>query len=597
MIAVDFETFYDKAAGYSVSVMPYEAYCQDPRFDAYLVAVYGGPGNPINFVGNPKNFNWYLLEGHPICAHNAEFDWQVARELTRRKLIPSGIKTGPWVCTADLACYFHSGRALKKAAEALLGRTMSKDLRTKMSGVTWQMAVERGWDKGLLEYGNGDAVACWEIAEKFYPQWPDEERRLSAMTRIHCRHGVRVEPDELKRANDILARAKFEAETDIPWEWADDKTPLNAKELATYCRGIGIPCPASMAEDDPACEAWEAEYGDRYPVIDALRRWRKANTHHHRIKSMLAGIRPDNTIPTYIKYGAAHTLRWGGDRKTNYQNQPRDPLEITLSDGVHVIDVRGLLKPHLGHKFLVPDLSQIEPRCLNWMVGNTKFLEDCRKFSPYTSYARQFYAWAGGDELKHQNKDMYKACKATVLGCGYGCGGPKFKATAKILADYDIDLPTAVRMVKEFRAANPLITGLWRRLDGDMRRAAVNLEPVYEIELPSGRSMKYFNPVSLGDLTAQDEINGARKKFYGGKLTENITQAVARDIFGHGLLNLAEDGLWVPFHVHDEAIIEVPEAITPDEIKDVVSLFTKAPDWAAGVPVASEWHLADTYIK
>lgn len=598
LVAIDFETFYDKKAGYSVSSMPYEAYCRDPRFDAYLVSIYGGPDNPVNFIGAPKDFNWQLLEGKTICAHNAEFDWQVAHELVRRRVIPAGIKTGAWVCTADLAVYFHSSRALAKASEALLGKPMSKSMRDKMSGVSWQQAVEKGWAKAMLEYGNLDAIRCWELATMYLPQWPEPERKLSAMTRMHCRHGVRVEPDQLKRAYDLLCRAKFEAENDIPWEWDADKTPLNAKELAVYCRSVGIPCPASLAEDSPECEAWEAEYGDKYPVVDALRRWRKANTHHHRIKGMLDSVRTDNTIPTYIKYGAAHTLRWGGDRRVNFQNQPRDPLQIQLHDGLHEIDIRGLLKPHVGCKFLVPDLSQIEPRCLNWMVGNTKFLTECRQFSPYTAYARVFFGWTGGDELKVQNKPLYKMCKAIVLGCGYGCGGKKFQFTAKVLADYIVDEPTAIQNVKDFRAMNPLITGLWRQLDRDMRRSAVNMEPVYEIELPSGRSMKYFNPVMLGDLTAQDEINGNRKKFYGGKLTENITQAVARDIFGHGgLLALDGAGLWVPFHVHDEAIIEVPENITKDEVMDVAKLFTTAPEWAAGVPIASEWHLVDQYIK
>jgi len=242
--------------------------------------------------------------------------------------------------------------------------------------------------------------------------------------------------------------------------------------------------------------------------------------------------------------------------------------------------------------------------------------------------------WTGGD-MKKEAKDLYALAKARVLGLGFGCGAEKFIAVAQAMAGLDITvgdpewieatnekgdicldkegkpilLPgrgsNSKRIVKEYRESNPKIVALWKKLDTDFKNSVGGC---YEMELPSGRSMRYLD-VKRECRTVKDPETGEHKRkwivtamignrrfsLYGGLLTENLVQATARDVFSEHLLKLQDaSGIDVLFTVHDEAVVEADEGVT---VKDMEHIMSQAPDWAPGLPVAAEVLETPHYLK
>ena len=231
---------------------------------------------------------------------------------------------------------------------------------------------------------------------------------------------------------------------------------------------------------------------------------------------------------------------------------------------------------------------------------------------------------------------------SNCLGLGYGCGWKKFIAVAQTLAGLDItvDDPETVpalnefgdqcigkdgkpifesgyglnsrRIVKEYREQNPLITGLWNRLDEEFRNSVGG---DFSMTLPSGRVMRYpevrrgrraiVDPENPKKITHRWETTAlnfdqkynrvVRKSIYGGLLAENCCQATARDVFGEIVIELAEKaGIDVLFTAHDEAVNEVDTCITK---KDVEHIMSQCPEWMQGLPVSTEVVESQCYLK
>jgi hypothetical protein len=259
--------------------------------------------------------------------------------------------------------------------------------------------------------------------------------------------------------------------------------------------------------------------------------------------------------------------------------------------------------------------------------------------SPYEAHARATMAWAGG-LLKKENKHLYALAKARVLGLGFQCAWEKFITVAQAMAGLDITVDdpefvqaagedgqpifekdgvtpkmvsgyglTSKRIVREYREGNPLVVGMWKRLDEAFKGSVGG---TFEMELPSGRKMIYRNVrrsvrqeynketgrydrknVVVAEVVKNGRVMAA--PLYGGLLTENLVQATARDIFGEHCLSLQDaPGIDVLFTVHDEAINECDPGVT---VKDVENIMSKTPEWIKGCPVAAGTEEAAHYKK
>ncbi|VGO19144.1 DNA polymerase [Pontiella sulfatireligans] len=586
ILAVDFETYYDR--DYSLRKMDARTYVHHPKFDCYLMSIYGYvpqasrlpcPSSPssdlclpsselFSWCGHPKDFSqWHLLSGATLVAHNAAFDSLVFKRLQALGVIPdfksqvSGFQFPVWRCTASLAVYLSAPRSLKGACKQLLGIAVDKTQRDKAKG---QASGDLFGNEAMAAYALEDARLCYLLWDKFNHLWSAEEQELATLTFEWGQHGIAVDSQRLAASIRTLETQRFNAAQALPWvDDLDEDTPLSHRKLAEECRKADIPCPASLAMDDPECAAWEDKYGADYAWVDAMRIFRRTNMllkRFHTVRSRsfpvplasrlpcrTAGVSPAQSAPspnaqclvpnacTYhfpysLKYFGAVPGRWSGDAGFNVQNMPRGEL--------FDVDLRRCFIPSPGNVFIIADLCQIEPRILAWLIGDAAFLDLVRSgIDIYEAHARSTMGYTDPRPLKEVDSDMRSLAKARTLGLGYGCGPKKFVAVAKNLGGIDITFSEAKQTVQDFRSKNPKITRLWQRLDRDFKRSAGS---DYHIELPSGRELRYLsvckNP--RGYYTAETERGGRKRILYGGLLTENLVQATARDVFAEQLLNI-----------------------------------------------------------
>lgn len=579
--AVDFETHYTKE--YSLKTLGIDAYVKHDLFDPYLVAVWGPD---LQYVGHPRNFDWSKLNGQSLLAHNARFDETVFLRCQELGIIPKDCVPKAWYCTADLAVYLSAPRNLVGAASTLLGRKRDKAVRDRLGKITYADACAQGMKDEIDQYGLDDARDCFELWAGFNDQWPALEQRISQQNRDDSRRGVRVDIPRLRRYLGNVQTIRWEAGKLIPWDWDDLKTPLSPKALALECRKAGIPTPLSLAMDSAECMEWEDTYGAEYPWVGAMRDWRRSNIMLKRLQTIERRLQGD-IFPYSIKYFGAHTGRFSGDGGFNMQNMPRG-----MNMGV---DLRSLFIPRDGKKMLIADLAQIEARITLWLAGDLLTLVEIAKgLSVYEAHAIHTMGWDHANGLlKVADPGLYILAKARVLGLGFGCGPAKFKKVAKKMANLDLTPKESQTCVADFRATNPKIVSLWRKLQQD---CTWSRKGDYVMELPSGRNLTYYDVKSGRDgLTAALMRGGGRREhLYGGRLTENAVQAIARDLFIEKMDLLHSAGLPQLFHSHDENVLEVDQDVKEE---DVVEALSVTPDWLEGCPVAAEAFSVERYQK
>lgn len=582
----DTETYY--AQGYDLKLLGVDRYVADPRFDCYLVSFWGPHGQ---FVGHPKECPWHDFSGCIWVSHNSRFDRAVFFRLQALGLAPASAGPRDWHDTAALAVYLQAPRNLAGAATQLLGRTPDKSIRTAMKGTDWLQAKLLLQDEKLLDYALEDARLACDLWLGHSLHWPQNERRLSRLTVEQGEHGVFLDQGMVATGIRLLENQCRQSERSLPW--AGKEKPTSLKALALECHKQNIPAPASTREDDPACEEWELRYGDRFPWVRHIRNWRKSNRMLRLLETMRDRCRSDGTLPFSLKYfGAIATGRWAGDAGLNFQNFNREPL--------HGVDPRHCLRARPGHKLIIADLAQIEPRVLAWMVGDTDLLAKIAHGLPiYQAHAETSMGWTGRN-LKKENPRLYLLAKCRVIGLGYGAGAKTFQNLAQIYG-LDISFSEARATVADFRQANPAIVAFWESLESAMRRQAGRMFPM---RLPSHRVIRYFDVSEeveaagsrLSPVTAATERGGRHHHWYGGKLTENLVQATARDVFAEGILRLHDAGIRILWTVHDEVICEVrtDSGITVDQVEN---LLAQTPAWMPGLPVAAEGIETQTYCK
>lgn len=593
MIAYDTETEY--GTGHDASSLGLSAYIKHPKTRIYLVSLYG---EGVEYVGPPENAPWDRIAGKDWCSHNRSFDAAAHAELIRRGQAPAWAQPKDWECTADLCAYIQAPRALDEAMVALCSVALSKEVRDRMKNKTWE-AMTPEFKQEVLDYAGDDSKACYMLWEQYSRLWPERERALSKHTTLMTSRGIGLDMEKVEDGIETLKQAMFAAEAEIPWV-DDDTTPAGRKALAAECRKAGIPPPASTAKNSPEFDAWVEQYGDQAPFISALRDWRQTK----RLLDVFQAFRDrssDAVLPYGFKYfGAPHTGRWSGDSGLNLQNLARDPLVSKYANGKAVYSRECLMAPD-GYTFVGADLAQIEARVLLWLAGDMESLKLIADgMCVYEVHARRFKGYSDPRPLKEvaetdkAMKNLRQLCKAERLGLGFGLGSNRFVVAAKTLANVDVTATQAERIVKEFRKSNSSIVGLWRKL----QYAVCQPGPRHEVELPSGRRIRYFDVFTDSvDWRARVKRGGPAVKIYGGLLTENITQATARDILALNILAAEKAGLPVVLHVHDEIVTCVPEKDAEDAKRELTRIMSTSPEWAPDLPVGVEAKISKRYWK
>ena len=332
-------------------------------------------------------------------------------------------------------------------------------------------------------------------------------------------------------------------------------------------------------------------------------------------------------------YGANRTGRWAG-RLVQVQNLPQNHLEdlslardLVKAGDYETLDllfdsVPGVLSelirtafiPKPGCRFIVADFSAIEARVLAWLSGeNWRIQTFIEGGDIYCASASKMF---GVPVVKHgENGHLRQKGKISELALGYG--GSQGALTAMGAIDMGIPEEELPELVSQWRAANPHITKFWWDVDAASKKAVrektrVDLGNVaFEyrsgilfITLPSGRKLSYVKPRLETNRFGRSAITyegvGESKKWmrietYGAKLTENIVQATARDLLAQAMLRLRAAGYEIVMHVHDEAVVEVPEGTS--SVEEVCRIMAEQPAWAKGLPLNADGYECAFYKK
>jgi DNA polymerase bacteriophage-type len=275
--------------------------------------------------------------------------------------------------------------------------------------------------------------------------------------------------------------------------------------------------------------------------------------------------------------------------------------------------VRGCLVAPAGRKLVIADLSNIEGRVLAWLAGEDWKVEAFYDFDRGVGHDLYVVAYAKGfnvdpeevvDNKKNGDGSMRQYGKTMELACGYqgGVGAFRTMGGPAVAAMTDEEIQP---LVSAWRTAHPNVVQLWYGVERAAKAAIRSPDDLahydklqfdmkdgwLRIKLPSGRYLSYPNAEIVEGRITFDGMNQYTRKWerietYGGKLVENIVQAVARDVFMTGMVGAEAHGYEVCIRVHDELITEVPDS-ADYTVAQLASVMATNPSWAVGLPLAA----------
>jgi DNA polymerase I-like protein with 3'-5' exonuclease and polymerase domains len=605
LITIDFETYYDKE--FSLSKMTTESYIRDPQFEVIGVGIKVN-NEPTEWASGTHEqiktylhtFNW---EESMVLCHNTLFDGAI---LSWRFAVRPRIYTDT-LCIARALHGVEVGGSLKSLTERY-------NIGAKGTEVLSAIGKRRAdfTPEELDRYGDycvNDVELTYKLFSIFMQkEFPKQELKIIDLT-------LRMFIDPILELDTGLLESHLE---DIKYRKdkllidagvTDKKELMSNSKFAEVLKSLGVIPPMktslttgketlAFAKTDEAFKALLEHDDDQVQALVAARLGTKSTLEETRTQRFI-DISKRGLLPVPVRYYAAHTGRWGGDDKINLQNLPsRGPNGKKLK--------RSIITPE-GYTMIDCDSAQIEARVLAWFAGQDNLTEAFRnKEDVYVKMASTIYN-VPEDEV---TKDQRFVGKTTILGAGYGMGAVKFQAQLQSFG-FDMDLHEARRVISIYREANWKISQVWREAQNMVRYLAngdtlqFGLEGVLEVDgyekairLPSGLLLRY------DDLKAEYDEEGkleytyktrrGRTRIYGGKVIENVCQAIARCIIGEQMLQIAKRHR-VVLTVHDSVVCCVPDAEVAEAQAYIEECMSWTPDWAAGLPINCESGTGKSY--
>jgi DNA polymerase len=603
LITFDMETYYDK--DYSLSKMTTEEYIRDERFEVVGVSVKVNNGEPEWASGTMGQIKKYLQRfdwaGSMMLAHNTMFDGAIAS----------------WhfdVHPKALADTMHMARALHgvEASASLKAVADRYGVGVKGTEVVRAMGKRRldFLPEELSTYGDyciNDVELTYSLFQIMAKKFPMKELRLIDLTlRMFTEPTLELNKSQLEahlvavqeRKEKLLVDAGIEDKSDL----------MSNPKFALMLNMLGVAPPMKVspttgketfafAKNDEEFKALLEHDDDRVQALVSARMGTKSTLEETRTQRFI-GIAERGKLPVPVRYYAAHTGRWGGDDKINLQNLPsRGPNAKSLK--------KAIIAPQ-GHTVIEADSAQIEARVLAWLAGQEDLVSAfTNREDVYKKMASTIYGVAVDDVTK----DQRFVGKTTILGAGYGMGAVKFQAQLKTFG-FDMPLDEARRVINIYRDANWNISNLWKEAQVMLRYMAqgdkvtfgksgvIGVDPANKaLIMPSGLPMYYSGLFAVEEEKGPQYYYKVRRgdnKIYGGKVVENVCQAIARCIIGEQMLRIAKR-YKVVLTVHDSIVCCVPDAETDAAKAYIEDSMRWVPDWAAGLPVDCEAGTAKSY--
>ena len=603
LITLDFETFYDR--DYSLSKMTTEEYIRDPRFEVVGVGVKVGRGETEWASGTMEQLGKYLRR----------FDWDNSMMLAHNTMFDGAILSWHFdIQPKALADTMHMARALHGVESSASLKAVAERYGVGVKGTEVVRAMGKRrldfTDEELSTYGDyciNDVNLTFDLFTKMSAKFPIKELKLIDLTlRMFTNPTLELDKNQLEahliavreRKEQLLVEAGIEDKGDL----------MSNPKFAEMLRGFGVIPPTKIspttgketyafAKNDEAFKALLEHDDDRVQSLVAARLGTKSTLEETRTQRFI-DIASRGKLPVPVRYYAAHTGRWGGDDKINLQNLPsRGPNAKALK--------KAIIAPE-GHTIIEADSAQIEARVLAWLAEQQDLVSAfTNKEDVYKKMASTIYGVAVDDVTK----DQRFVGKTTILGAGYGMGAVKFQAQLKTFG-FDMPLDEARRVINIYRDANWNISNLWKECQIMLRYMAqgnrvnfgkagvIGVDPDKKaLILPSGLPMYYTGLFGVEEEKGPQYYYKTRagdNKIYGGKVVENVCQAIARCIIGEQMLRIAKR-YKVVLTVHDSIVCCVPDAETDAAKAYVEESMRWVPDWATGLPVDCEAGTAKSY--
>jgi len=600
ILTIDFETYYSRE--FSLTKVTTEEYVRSPQFETIGVAVQVDDGEPEWFSGDAESMHQFLKKfdwaNSLALAHNAPFDGAILKWVY-------GLSPKGWLDTLSMGRALHGtqvGGSLKVLSDFY-------GLGEKGTEVENALGLHRAdFSPSQLErygdYCKNDVALTWELFGQMSKGFPKVELRLIDLTvRMFTDPVLQLDKSVLEdhlaevqrtkslalgmyEKGDLMSNQKFAVMLEVAGAKPPMKTsPTTGKETYAFSK-TDEEFKELLEHPSPAVQA-----------LVAARLGTKSTIEETRTERFI-GIAERGSLPIPLRYYAAHTGRWGGDDKLNLQNLPRTSAlkkAIIAPDGYMMID---------------SDSSQIEARTLAWLAEQDDLVDAFdRGEDVYKIMASAIY----GKDVTEITKDERFVGKTTILGCGYGMGAKKFQAQLKNF-NVEITLVEATRIIDTYRATYPKIVELWKSAASALksilqkqhttlgRGDILKVEGVKGILLPNTLYLRYPNLRKLQDDDGEIELVYDTKKgkaiiptrIYGGKVIENVCQALARIVIGEQMLLVAKK-YRVVMTVHD-AIACIAPTEQVEAAKEYVEMCMRTrPDWGMELPLNCEAGYGESY--
>lgn len=644
-IGIDIETY----SSYDLSKCGVYRYVEAPDFTILLFAysVDGGPVICCDFASGeqlPDDIVSALRDEAVVkTAFNAAFE----RICISRYFGWPLMDAAQWRCTMVRAARMGLPLSLEQCGEVLRlengkmkeGKILIRYFSTPTKGKRHLPTDAPDRWETFKQYNIRDVEVEQQILAKVRRLEPAEfdERLYTADQRINDR-GVLLDRQLAENAtrfdDDYKAQLLEEAKQLSGME--NPNSPTQIKDYLHRATGLSISSLNKKNLDDLENQL---TYWPKAQKVLQLRR-EMGKTSNKKYSAMLECVCNDGRIHGLLQFcGAARTGRWAG-RLVQVQNLPQNHLsdldyarrlvkagdledfQINYANPTHVLSelIRTAFVAKPGSTFHVCDFSAIEARVIAWLAGEKWVLEVFKAGGDiYCATAGQMFNCKV--EKHGQNSELRQKGKIAVLALGYGggvsaleaMGGSRMGLTER--EEKDIML--------RWRSANPHIVRFWGVIEAAAIRAIKTGESteihrgilvsyrwgMLLITLPSGRTICYPR-ASIGmenndgwrgdhEIIEYEGLNQTTKKWgkirtYGGKLTENVVQAIARDILGYIILRADAAGLNIVFHIHDEIVVEAEPGQT---LQDVEKIFSEPIAWCRDLPLKGAGYTTPYYLK
>ena len=621
-------------------------YCDAPDFEILLLS-YAFDDAPVVTVDMacgetlPDAFLHALEDANVLkIAHNAAF-----ARVCFSKHLGHWLDPAQWRCTMVMAWYQTLPGKLADAAVALnvMEKKMEegKDLIRYFSMPCKATKTNGGRTRNLPRHApekwatykayNAQDVETERAVYKalLHHALPEHEWALYALDQRINDRGVRVDRLLVKSAM-VVDQAFSEQAFQRAQELTGLENPGSVSQLKAWLADMDMPMESLSKRI-----VQEKAAGAEVIVKELLElRLELSKTSVKKYESMARCMCKDGRVHGLLQFGgASRTFRWAG-RLVQAQNLPQnhlpdlnlardivrsgdeEQLELLFDSVPNTLSelIRTAFIPRDGCRFIVADFSAIEARVLAWLAGEEWVLEEFRgKGKIYEATASRMFHIPQETIVKgHPNYEYRQKGKQATLSCGYGGGVGALKAMGAKMPEEEMQ-----PLVDAWRAANPHIVRFWNALGNAVSEVIekhnsvrVGKVVVYRkeghllIRLPGGRDLCYLSPRfvtnrfgsrGIGYLAASAGGKMELQETFGGKIAENCTQAIARDLLAHAMLNLAAAGYPIVFHVHDEAVMEVP--IGQGSVEEACRVMAIPPDWARDLPLRADGDEMTYYKK